>query len=379
MKIVYCIYGTFNSGGMERVLSIKANYLVDKLGYDIHIVTTNQKDQSSFFQFSPLIKMHDLNVNYAGENQNSISKKILPFLFKLKEHKRKLKKLLFEIKPDITISMFGNDMFFLNDINDGSKKIIEAHFSRFHRLQLGRKGIFKLADIFRDKLNVNLCKKFDKFVVLTEEDKTYWKGFDNIEVIPNPCSFETNSCRADLKKKQVLAVGRYTYQKGFDLLIDIWEIVNKKKPDWTLKIIGNGVLHQELTEKIKEKRLEEVIVLKPAESEQIAKEYLSSSIYALSSRYEGFPMVLLEAAVCGLPIVAFECKCGPKDIIENGTNGFLIQEGDINAFANAIMELINNEDTRRKMGDNIYLTSNSFGVGSIMKKWQRLFEQGLIN
>lgn len=378
MKILYCIYGLFNSGGMERVLSIKANYMADILGYNVHIVTTNQKGRKPFFDFSPLIMMHDLGINYAEENVNSIHKKILPFPYKLYKHRLALEKLLMKIQPDVTISMFGNEMFFLADIKDKSKKIIEAHFSKFHRLQLGRKGIFKIADIMRDRINTQLCKKYDKLVILTEEDKTYWTEFTNIEVIPNPSLLTANST-SDLTNKQVLAIGRYTHQKGFDLLIKAWSIINKKFPDWKLKIVGSGILYDTLTLQIRDENLENCIILKKTDSNKIIDEYLSSSIYALSSRYEGFPMVLLEAAACGIPVVAFKCKCGPKDIIEDGINGFLIEEENVIAFAEGLSKLMENPNLLKNMGYNISLTSQKFNIITIMDKWKKLFESVLIN
>lgn len=378
MKIVYCIYGTFNSGGMERVLSMKANYLAENLGYDIYIITTGQKNRKPFFPLSPKIKTHDLAINYAEENDNSVFRKILPFISKLIFHKKKLTEFLLKTQPDITISMFGNEMFFINNINDGSKKIIESHFNKFHRLQLGRKGIFKLADLIRDKFNTRLCKKFDKLILLTNEDKGYWKAFKNLEVISNPCMLKSAN-RANLLSKQVIAIGRYTYQKGFDLLIDSWSIIHKKHPEWILKIVGSGILYEELNEKINKLNLQSVIRLEKTQTDDILKEYLSSSIYALSSRYEGFPMVLLEASACGLPIVAFRCKCGPSDIIKNGFNGFLVEEGDIEDFANSINKLIDNEELRSNMGWNSYQTSLLYDIDSIMKNWILLFNNLLNN
>lgn len=374
MKIIYCMYGLYNSGGMERVLSIKANYLAEKLGYDVHIVTTNEKGRIPFYTLSSKIKLHDLSINYADENENTIAKKILPFPFKLYRHWRLLKTLLYHIKPDITISMFGNDIFLLPFIKDGSKKIIESHFSKYHRLQLNRNGIFKYCDIIRAKLDNFMCSFYDKVIVLTNEDKNNWKEKfrDKVIVIPNPCVLSVNR-QAELDNKQVLAIGRLTPQKGFDILIDIWEIVHRNCPDWKLKIIGSGILYTQLIEQVHKKQLQNTITLQNVVSNNIAHEYLDSSIFALSSRYEGFPMVLLESAMCGLPVVAFSCKCGPKDIIENGINGFLIREGSISEFASSLITLINNEKLRKKLGSNLYKKSKEFSLSSIMNKWSVLF------
>lgn len=372
MKIVYCILGTFNSGGMERVLANKANYL-SKLGHQITIITTDQLGRKPYFQLNEQIDQIDLHINYTENNNQGLMTKILDFPRKQRKHKASLEKVLQKIKPDITISLFDHDAAIISKIKDGSKKIAEIHFSRFKRIQYGRGGLWNLVDRWRSKQDLKTIKLFDRFVVLTEEDKNYWGALNNILVIPNANSFTPNSL-AELNIKQVIAVGRYDFQKHFDSLIRIWERVDKQNPDWKLKIFGSGPLESELQQQINDAQLQHSVSLeRPVKN--IEKEYLNSSIIALTSRYEGLPMALLEAQACGLPMVAYACKCGPKDIITDGENGFLIPEENETLFAKRLLELMNSENRRREMGRKAFENSTNYSADRVMEKWINLFTE----
>ena len=212
MKIVYCIAGTYNSGGMERVLANKANYLARK-GYEIVIITTDQRNRCSFFAFDARISFYDLEVNYEENNGGTFLDKLVHYPFKQIKHKRRLTDLLMQLKADIVISMFCNEASFLWKIKDGSRKILEVHFCRYKRLQLERKGVWKLADSFRNRMDIRTVRKYDHFVVLTKEDERYWEDVPRITVIPNMLSFSFTE-PASLSNKKVIAVGRYDYQKA---------------------------------------------------------------------------------------------------------------------------------------------------------------------
>ncbi len=377
MKIVYCIHGTFNSGGMERVLANKANYWSENKKYQIYIITTEQKGRIPFFYFNPSVKHYDLDINYGEDNNRSFVVKIFRFFRKKRLHRKRLTALLYEIKADIVVSMFGNEASFLPTIKDGSKKVLEIHFSKFFRLQHNRTGLWKLVDLFRSRQDENIVQKFDRFVVLTHEDKTFWQTQHNITVIPN-ANLLKSAQPAELMNCNVIAVGRLSYQKGFDRLIEAWSIVHKTQPDWHLSIFGDGELKKELSEQIISLKLENTIKILPP-TLNIGEEYYRSSLFVLSSHYEGLPMVLLESMAYGLPIVSFACKCGPKDIITDGKDGLLIEEGNIPALAEGIIKLICDERLRKQMGKAAYLKAQSYSEEIIMKKWQELFHSLLSN
>lgn len=373
MKLVYLIAGTYNSGGMERVLANKANYLVSH-GHDVIIVTTDQRRQKPFFTLDKRIVCYDLDVNYEENNGKSFFNKVLHWPFKQWKHKKRLSKLLRQLSADVVISMFCNDISILPGINDGSKKVLEVHFSRFKRLQYGRKGLWRLADEWRNANDIRTVSRYDRFVVLTEEDQTYWGNLPNIQVIPNARTFAFEK-PAELTNKVVMAVGRYDYQKGFERLIDAWAIVCRRANDWKLEIIGDGALRPNMLQQIEEHGLKDMVVLKKVQADQIKDAYMNASIFALSSRFEGLPMVLLEAQAAGLPIVSFTCKCGPKDLIEDGVNGFLVDEGDIDGLADRLVCLIENEELRKGMGGAAYRNSGRYAEDTIMKQWLDLFQE----
>ncbi|MCA5004124.1 glycosyltransferase family 4 protein [Sphingobacterium bovistauri] len=372
MRILYTILGTFNSGGMERVLANKANYLA-RLGYEVIIITTDQKNRKPYFDMDESIQHIDLGINYTDDISKNIFSRTVSYLRKRYLHKARIGAVLNQFRPSITISMFDNDVAFITDIKDGSKKIVEIHFSRFKRLQYNRSGIWKVINSYRSKMDSNIVKKFDRFVVLTEEDKGYWGKLSNIQVIPNANSFESNE-QSILENKQVMAVGRFDYQKGFDELIEIWAKVAETFPEWKLNIYGQGPLRDQYQALINLLGLSDKVFLNQPQKD-IKLIYLEHSVLAMTSRYEGLPMVLLEGQVCGLPMVSYACKCGPSDIIRDGVNGYLVEEEDKNAFAQKLIAVMQDKSLRQSMGRSSYNNSKNFEVEKIMQKWITLFDE----
>lgn len=372
MKIVYCIAGTFNSGGMERVLANKANYWAG-LGHEPLIVTTDQRGQKPYFDMDERIVHYDLGINYTDNTNKSVVHKLLTYPGKQRKHRKRLSALIQQLKADVVISMFDHDVSFLYQIKDSSKKVLEIHFSRYKRLQYGRKGMWKLIDKFRSQKDLNAVKRYDHFVVLTQEDKGYWGNLPNIHVIPNANSFIPQA-HADLSAKQVIAVGRYDHQKAFDELIRSWKRIYEVHPDWSLAIFGHGPLKDALLALIQNLGLEDVVHLCPP-VKNIEKEYLSSSILAMTSRYEGLPMALLEGQACGLPLVSYACKCGPHDIIQDGENGFLLTEGDQQGLAHKLICLMDNISLRENMGQRSRSLSINYSEEAVMQQWLALFKQ----
>lgn len=370
MKIVYCINGTYNSGGMERVLANKANYLAGH-GYDVTILTTDQRGQKPYFPLDPAIRCVDLDVNYEENNGASIINKIVNFPRKQRLHRKRLTDELNRIKPDITISMFCNDASFLYKIKDGSKKLLEIHFCKYKRLQYGRKGLWALADRLRSLQDSRIVARYDSFVTLTHEDKMLWGNLKNSTAIPNAQTFICDK-PSSLDSKVVLAVGRYTYQKGFDLLLEAWTKVCEEVKDWTLKIVGDGEWHDKLAEQVTVLGIADRVNLCHA-TKDIIEEYRNASILVMSSRYEGFGMVLLEAQSAGLPTISFDCKCGPSEIIRDNVNGYLVPVGDVAMLADRLTDLIKDEDKRNRMGKQSYIDANNFSEDRIMSRWESLF------
>lgn len=377
MKIVYCIPSCYNSGGMERVLSLKANYLADKMGYEVYVITTGQKNNVPYYSMSEKIQYIDLGINYDEIESLPIYKKFYYKLLKQHKHRQKLEEILFQLKVDIVVSMFTHEMTFLYKIKDGSAKVLEIHFSKqFRTLHNYYNHVGWLTRILGHYLNYRDCtvaKKYDQFVVLTQEDKLSWKGFSNIKVIYNPMTFMPD-CISDYKAKSIIAVGRLCAQKGFDMLIDIWNRIDSElRKSWTLSIYGSGPDYDLLNKQIRDLGLSREIKLCPPTND-IASAYRHSSILCFTSRYEGFGMALLEAFSFGITTISFECPCGPLDIIEDEVNGFLIKPFDRNAFALKLSGLMKNETKRKEIGEKAFEAArNKFGIDVIMQQWVNLF------
>lgn len=365
MRIAYCIQDFYRLGGMERILSIKANYLA-KHGFEVIIITTDQQGKHPYYPLSDSISCYDLNVNY------SRSKNRIQYHNCITMHKEKLSELLYKIKADIVISMFSQETEFLPKIKDGSKKILELHYN--HSIVMPRlHGLRGLYHTYKNKRRVKNIKKYDRFVVLTHEDKEAWKGFKNIKVISNPQTFKCDKT-ASLDNKRVIAVGRYHEVKRYNLLIDAWNIVHQEIKNWTLHIVGEGSLRETLQKQIDTLGLNQTVYLDGA-SKNIKEEYLKSSILTLTSAYEGFGLVIVEAMTCGLPVVSFDCPCGPSDLINNGINGFLVKSGNIEDLADKLIYLIKHSEERKRMGNEAYRYSDKYSEENIMEQWLSLFEK----
>lgn len=373
MKIIYCTHSTYNPGGMERVLLNKVTYLSQLPGWEVSIVTTDQHQRPPFYPFPENVRMTDLDINYSDDNDKGARKKIFGYLRKRKEHKRKLTALLEKEKPDIVVSLYPSESSFIPDIKDGSKKVLELHFCKFFRLQYGRKGLLGWIDKWRTLQDERIVRRFDKFVVLTHEDKGYWGKLPNIEVIPN-AAMHVSESYSDVTNKRVIAVGRLDYQKGFDRLIEAWELIQRtgKFADWQLDIFGQGEWREMLQRMVDEKGLQDTVQIHRP-TKQIGEEYVKSSLLVMSSHYEGFPMVMIEAMACGLPVVSFDYKCGPKDIIQYGINGLLVHEGDVKALAEAMVEVMTDEVYRRMLSRNAKKVVDTYSEEAVMKQWIRLF------
>lgn len=373
MKIIYCTHSTYNPGGMERVLLNKVTYLSQLPGWEVAVVTTDQNQRPPFYPFPERVRMTDLGINYSEDNEKGAWKKITGYLRKRKEHKRKLTALLLKEKPDIVVSLYPSESSFIPDIKDGSRKVLELHYCKFFRLQYGRKGLLGWIDKLRTRQDEQIVRRFDKFVVLTNEDRGYWGNLPNIEVIPN-AAMHVSDAYSDVMNKRVIAVGRLDYQKGFDRLIQAWELVQYtgKFTDWKLDIFGQGEWREMLQQMIDKAELQNTVCLNRP-TKQIGEEYVKSDMLVMSSNYEGFPMVMIEAMACGLPVVSFDYKCGPKDIIQTGINGLLVPNGDIQALADAMMKVMEDEAYRKMLSLNARKVVDTYSEQAVMSQWIRLF------
>lgn len=374
LKIVYVTPALYMAGGVERVLTLKANFFAENFGYDITIILTEGKDKPLFYPLSDKIKVINLNIGFEELWTCSFFKKVFVYLKKQRQFKKALTNELMQLRPNITISLLRREINFINDIKDGSKKIGELHVNRanYRNFEANDTNFFKnLFAIFWMRSLVGKLKKLDRFVVLTEEDKSAWSELQNVCVIPDPLSF-TPIQQSSLTEKRVIAVGRYHYQKGFDLLLKAWKIVESKCPDWELAIYGQG--NQTPYENLAmELGLDLLRCHLYGPTSNIQQEYVNSSLFVFSSRYEGFGMVLVEAMACGLPVVSFACPCGPRDIISDGVDGFLVERNNVEALAHQLITILNDEEMLKKMSVAAPKKACLFQIEQIANRWRELF------
>jgi glycosyltransferase involved in cell wall biosynthesis len=359
-KLLYITPRIDGSGGLQHVFSIKTNYLQKHYGYDVTIVTTNAKSEQNFFDFSKIKQIHKKLDSWGP--------------FYLASFVRLVKSEIKKQKPDVLIIVDNGLKGFLLPyfLRKSKVKIVfEQHGFRFY------KGIEQKLHLFQRLKNavlnriINFSISFvDELIVLTEASKNEWK-VKNSQTIPNPLWID-NPRPNGLESKAVMTVGRQEFVKGYDLLLPIWKKIIQKHPDWKLHIYSDYNPELKLKELAHKLNLEEEIVFHEP-TLAIDEAYSKASIYLMTSRHEGFGMVLLEAMACGLPIVAFDCPTGPAELIQNDFNGYLIQPFDLNAYAEKVIQLIEDSELRRKLGENGQQSSQKYQLSIVMEQWHQLF------
>lgn len=375
LKLVYITPALYMAGGVERVLTLKVNYFAEHFGYDITVILTEGQGKPYFYPLSDKIKVINLNIGFEELWTCSFAKKIFVYLKKQCQFKNVLTKELMRIRPDVTISLLRREINFINDICDGSRKIGEMHINRanYRNFEVNDSNFLKkIFARFWMRSLVSKLRKLDSFVVLTEEDKSAWPELRNICVIPDPLSF-IPAQHSLLSNKRVIAVGRYVYQKGFDLLLQAWAKIEKQFPDWELAIFGDGN-SEPYKQQMEELGIDSSRCHLNGPTADIQKEYVNSSVFAFSSRFEGFGMVLVEAMACGLPVVSFACPCGPKDIIKDGEDGLLVENGNVEAFAGSLSQLMQNPSLCQSMATAGKTNVQRFYMDQIAMRWKSLFE-----
>jgi glycosyltransferase involved in cell wall biosynthesis len=405
-KIAFCTPALYSAGGVERVVSFKASYFAEQLGYDVTIIVTEGQGRACYFPLSDKVKVINFELGFEELWKASFMKKVYLYLTKQRQYKRLLKTELIHIRPDITINMLRREINFLTDIPDGSKKIGELHVNRanYRNFEANDSNIIKrLFAKFWMRSLVEKLRRLDQLVVLTDKSKASWPELSNVTVIPDPITilrekgivnnvkFAVAGKRGD-GVNRVVTIGRYAYQKGYDLLLQAWAEVERTRKEergrrneemrelenWTLDIYGQGD-QTDYRQLMAELGIDSNRCHLNGPVEDVVKAYQESSIFVLSSRFEGFGMVLIEAMACGLPVVSFDCPAGPDEIITDGVDGLLVPSGDVHALAEKLMVLMTDENLRRRLGQQARQTAQRYEMTTIANQWIALFEKVIKN
>lgn len=375
MKITYIYTALVTRGGADRVITNKANWLAEH-GYDVMIITDTQLGRAPIYPLSPKVVLHDLSIDFSLEYGHSLPVRAWWYFKLMRLYRKKLKEVLMKRRSDVVITTLGRDLDFLTKIHDASVKVGESHiarqFSRNFHIMEQKGGLHKfIAKVWRKKQERDVSK-LDALVLLTQADADAWEGVTKTFVIPNPTPFypkESSTCESH----KAICVGRLNEQKGYEYLIDAWSIVCKRYPDWILNVYGSGEIKSRLQDRIREQGLSDTMCIhEPVDN--IVEKYLESSLYILSSRFEGFPMVLLEAMSCGLPCVSFDCPNGARDLVLDGKNGLLVEYLNVKQLAEAICRLIENTSLRKQFGKSAKEDVQKYLPDSVMTLWVNLFK-----
>ena len=377
MRIVYCTDSICYPGGIQNITITKANGLA-QMGHQVWIIVTDNK-RPPLHPVDPKVQVINLEINYFEDDWKSKYYVIKSIITKRQRHKKIISKVLNEINPDVIISTGTSEKNFLakTKIKSNPVFIREIHSLKNYRLAHARTFIDKIMAIIGDWYDYSWnIRNYDQIVVLTNEDKKVnWENNNKISVIGNPIKIPSES--SSLINHKFITAGRLVHIKNHQSLINAWKIVNQKHPDWQLEIWGDGPLKNRLLEQINNLGLTHKVLLK-GYTNDIISQMLQTSGCILSSLYEGISLVLIEAMACGLPVIAYACPCGPKDLIDYGKNGFLCEVNDEKKLAEHICTIIEDNTLRIKMGQASKKKAEEFQLDKILTKWVTLF-QTLIN
>ena len=382
MKIVY-VYPKFTTlAGTERVLIDKMNYLANQEGIEVVVLTHEQGNHPFAFPLSSKVTHVDLDVRFLTLYRYNI----LVRLFKRKKYKKLLvvrfHKLISETRPDIVVATTYHPyiLTLINSCPGHFKKVLESHIDKCYLHSndpLIKKDLIKRIRSIRVMNNLNReAGLFDILVSLHHKDAVDWSKYLRTQVIINVVHLNDTKRISNQKSKHIIFVGRYTIQKGIPDLFRIWEIVFQKHPDWNLDLYGDGDMREiPYTEEYRKNKNIHVHSSDP----DIFSRYVESSIFVLTSLYEPFGLVIVEAMSCGIPVIAFDCPSGPANIINDGVDGFLIENRDVNDFAEKLCMLIESPQLRLEIGKFAIQSSQRYSTEQVMPQWISLFNELLSN
>lgn len=380
MNLLYCIPHLYNSGGMERVLTQKVNWLAAHTDYTITIVTTEPTPTGTpkcYFPLSEKVQVVELNIDFNADYTKPLLPKYCAHMRRMRAYKRALTEYIVQHGIELCISLGGKEIAFLRHLP--CRTIAEMHFAMDQRRQLieaNHKSLFwSLVGEVRTRQLVQAVKPLERLVVLTEADKAAWEkaGCTNVTVIPNPCSLDGQKVSIkSAKSKTILAVGRLHEQKGFDLLLQAWKPIEKTYSDWSLRIVGEGPKRAELEAQIESQGLKRVVLA--SATNNVLDEYEAASIFVLSSRYEGLPLALIEAMWSGLPCIAFDCPQGPAELLAEN-RGWLVPNGDIAELTAQIAYALSHPEEALKRAQKAQIfAQTTYSEAAIMPQWVQLIE-----
>ncbi|WDF62860.1 glycosyltransferase [Flavobacterium sp. KACC 22763] len=355
MKIGILVYRMRGIGGIERITAEKINAWIEMFGYEVVLITKNETDLPVFYNINDKCKRYNLNISTKSSGGIRQYIKNIP---KGIELYRQVKKILECENIDVLFTtMISMDSLIIPFIKKEIPKIAEIHRSNYACNNKGG-GLKNL-----------IINKYDKVVLLNNDEKGYYR-LNNLVVIPNFIDHQSSKQRISIKKNIIIYAGRIVIEKQVNHLVDIWAALNSKNLGWEVHVYGDGNI-KSLREKIVEKKIEQSFKVFPGTPE-IKDKMQEAKIFVLMSKSEAFPMVLLEAMEAKLPIVSYDSPHGPKNIVSDGKDGFIVPLNDKIAFSEKLVLLMNDVLLREKFIENQEVKLGVFSKERVMNQWNDL-------
>jgi len=353
MKLLFLVPNISTSGGVEKVVSLLTAHLTNVHQHQITILNCEPFNGNNFYELNSKVDMQSLNMLTYPVG-------FIKRMFWYKRLSKSLSSYLKENSFDIVFAQGAYVAMSLSLIRTNSIKVGCIHVS------------YNAIHFFPRFLSRFLFKKLFALVVLTAHDKTYYDKFlKKVYIIPNFIA-ELPIEYSQQNEQIIVAAGRLEQQKGFDLLISAFSKVHVQHPQWKLIIYGEGGKRKVLEKQIKEEQLHHVVTL-PGETTELNNHLRSGAIFVLSSRYEGFPLILLEAMSLGLCCISFDIDVA-LTLLKNG-NGFLVNQGDVHDLAETICKSISNIEQRKEMGKGVRKIAKQYELSIVGNQWQTLIKR----
>ena len=366
MKIVYVFHSLALWGGIERILADKMNWLAAQ-GHEVTIVTTDQGTHDLPYQLDPRVVLADLAISFHHQYRYKGVRRLFDLWQRHHRFCCKLKELLWRLQPDVLVCTTACYADVLVRLKGRVPLVVESHSMCRRFVDEGRLRTLRRWWLMRK------LRRADVLVALTEDDAAEWRRhIRRVEVIPNMVHAPLTTIQAPLTAHRVVFVGRLEAQKQVDHLVAVWRIVQQHHSDWMLSVYGDGIQQEWLSKQIECYSLH-ISLFSPQPN--IFDAYAEASVLVLTSAFEPFGLVMPEAMSCGLPVVAYDCPFGPRTIITDGVDGFLVPPDDIETFARRLESLMADEPLRRRMGAAAISSARRFLPEQVMPQWVELFSK----
>ena len=358
MNIIYVIEDYSENGGVERIVSEKANTLSTKYKNRVTLISVYSDNRPQHYKLEDGVDLIHLDIPFAKKTNNPLTR-LMSRINTMVMAIVQLNKVIRGLNPDIIFFATTLGAILLPFCLTKARKIYESHLARnfnpFNKL-------FILTEL-----------RAERIISLTSGDAKQFRYAKKVEIIPNYIS-DVKSFTNDYGVRKAIAVGRLEQQKGFDILIDCWKDISRQYPDWSLDIYGDGSCWEKLQQQITNLHLEDKVKL-CGRCNNIMDVYPHYSLHLMTSRYEGLPMTLIEAQACGLPSVVFDFQYGASDIVTNNHNGLLIEQGNTRLFTEAVIRMMSSESLRKAYGKNAVEIGRRYYKENIFNKWLHIINE----